>query len=403
MKKKYTVCILSLVLAVVPVQHFYAAGFFNGYAGMRADISFTNSVELALKSFFAGQFNITKNFIARAEFTLSADNLFDPELFTGGADAKFQIDEISLIFRRQFLGGANYLSAFVGTYEPVGSDIFLRRQFGIQPIASKITESWLGLSGSIVYPRFNMGISDVVHFSGQPISAGAYIYFNRNGNNTDRMDFNGDIRFACAYQYFYVDVVTGINAPFTTTDKVYLLVESLYGHAGMIMLVGNNYTPVAFFFQGGIYYFPFKRNKDFSEYTIKEHMYLLSEVRSNFSSFQLSVAAFSIPQKTVDTLLFLRDPLGINISFSNNALHAGTVQFELGVHTTLSFPDKYFTDLIHISDFFDTMPTLTLAPYMAMRMSSGEMRVMFQLDATALANEQPAKAFKINVGYKAQF
>ena len=86
-------------------------------------------------------------------------------------DSKFKIDEISVVFRSKGLNSTNYFSIFMGTYEPIGSDIFLRRQFGIQPIMSKITESWLGIAGSVIYPLFGMGIADVVHFSTQPLDS----------------------------------------------------------------------------------------------------------------------------------------------------------------------------------------------------------------------------------------
>ncbi|MBQ9495558.1 MAG: hypothetical protein IJR50_07980 [Treponema sp.] len=414
MRQKNSIYAILIVLIIfAPLQRASAAGFFNGYAGIRADMQFADKATgtfgptLALHSFFAGQFNITTNLIARAEFTLGAGNIFSTKLFTEGADAKFQIDEISLIFRRQFLGGANYLSAFVGTYEPVGSDMFLRRQFGIQPIASKITESWLGLAGSILYPLFGMGISDVVHFSRQPISTGIYVYFNRN-NNINCMAFNSDLRFACAYQYFYLDVVAGINVPFKTTDatgaKVLLLVNSLYGHAGMTLLAGNNYTPVAFFLQAGIYDFVLM-DTTASKFSISpdKSIYFLAEFRSHFGASQLVFSAFSLPEDTVKKLLFIHDTLGVNVSFSNNAIHAGAMQFELGVHTTLSFPNKYFINVKDIGNFFTSLPTILLAPYMTMRMSSGEARIMLQLDTTAIVNKKFAKAFEINVGYKTQF
>ena len=142
-KKLFVIYALSAVLA----HRVSAAGFFSGYTGIKADLGFADAsgafdMQLKLHSFFAGQFNLTKNLIARAEFSLRTDDIIDTAVFSK-TRADFKVDELSLIYRRQFYGGTNFFSAFAGTYEPIGSDLFLRRQFGIEAVSSKITESWL--------------------------------------------------------------------------------------------------------------------------------------------------------------------------------------------------------------------------------------------------------------------
>ena len=51
-----------------------------------------------------------------------------------------EIDEFSIIKRGVLNDSSNYFSVFMGTYDPIGSDIFLQRYFGITPIASKIAD-----------------------------------------------------------------------------------------------------------------------------------------------------------------------------------------------------------------------------------------------------------------------
>ena len=147
--------------------------FFSGYTGAKANFNLGKNSEsvdpqLSLESYFAGQFNFSENIIGHAEFSLKTFDLIENSIFKA-TDSKFKIDEISVVFRSKGLNSTNYFSIFMGTYEPIGSDIFLRRQFGIQPIMSKITESWLGIAGSVIYPLFGIGIADVIHFSNQPL------------------------------------------------------------------------------------------------------------------------------------------------------------------------------------------------------------------------------------------
>jgi hypothetical protein len=185
---------------------------FSGYAGAKMDFYSVDTEKfdpgLKIQSFFSGQFVFSQNIILNTEFSLATDDIIDNSIFKE-APASFKVDEISLVIRKQFSTATNYLSAFMGTYEPIGSDIFLRRQFGIQPIASKITESWLGLSGSIIYPMFGAGGADVIHFNSVPLATGIYAYVNHELE--DSYVFNGDLRFAGNFRYFTFDLAAGIG------------------------------------------------------------------------------------------------------------------------------------------------------------------------------------------------
>ena len=407
MNRKKTFFIIYILSAVL-AHRISAAGFFSGYTGIKADADFANAsgafdMQLKLQSFFAGQFNLANNLIARTEFSMRTGDIIDNTIFNK-TPADFKIDELSLICRKQFLDSVNFFSVFAGTYEPIGSDLLLRRQFGIEAISSKITESWLGLSGSIVCPLFGIGISDIVRFSETPIATGGYLYVNRE-NPDNNFVLNADARFACAYQYFILDAAAGINSPMKNKngagEDVLLLIDSLYAHAGITMLVGNNYTPCSFFTQAGVYDLPLKEGSDTFSFDI-ESIYLLAEFRIRASSYQAMLTAFSLSSDTVSELLFIRDTLGFNLTLCNPSVYIGAQRFEFGIHNTLSFKDKTYMDVQNFVDLFTSVPTITSSPYVAVKVGRGEFRTMLQVLISDLINDSPASAFECNFGYKMQ-
>ena len=407
MNRKKTFFIIYILSAVL-AHRISAAGFFSGYTGIKADADFANAsgafdMQLKLQSFFAGQFNLANNLIARTEFSMRTGDIIDNTIFNK-TPADFKIDELSLIYRKQFLDSVNFFSVFAGTYEPIGSDLLLRRQFGIEAISSKITESWLGLSGSIVCPLFGIGISDIVRFSETPIATGGYLYVNRE-NPDNIFVLNADARFACAYQYFILDAAAGINSPMKNKngagEDVLLLIDSLYAHAGITMLVGNNYTPCSFFTQAGVYDLPLKEGSDTFSFDI-ESIYLLAEFRIRASSYQAMLAAFSLSSDTVSELLFIRDTLGFNLTLCNPSVYIGAQRFEFGIHNTISFKDKTYLDIKDFADLFASVPTISASPYAAVKIGRGEFRTMLQVLISDLINDSPAAAFECNFGYKMQ-
>ena len=116
----------------------FAATSFSGYAGGKLNYSADPEKEdfdpdLKLQAFFAGQFNFSQNVWSHLEFSINTGDFLSQSIFHE-TESLFQIDEISLIFRGNMYSSANYLSAFMGTYDPIGSDIFLQRYFNIKPI-----------------------------------------------------------------------------------------------------------------------------------------------------------------------------------------------------------------------------------------------------------------------------
>ena len=121
-----------------------ASSFFSGYAGGKLNYSANSESasydpDLKLQAFFAGQFNFNENVWSHLEFSVDTSDLITEDFFTS-TPSLFQIDELSIITRTQTRNSSNYFSAFMGTYDPIGSDVFLQRYFSINSI------TWLNSS-----------------------------------------------------------------------------------------------------------------------------------------------------------------------------------------------------------------------------------------------------------------
>ena len=143
MKTKHFISILT---AFFLTAGLFAATSFSGYAGGKlnyaANPEETESFDpdLKLQAFFAGQFNFSQNLWSHQEFTINTGDLLSESIFHA-TPSGFQIDELSLILRGNMYSSANYFSAFMGTYDPIGSDLFLQRYFNIKPIGSKLQKA----------------------------------------------------------------------------------------------------------------------------------------------------------------------------------------------------------------------------------------------------------------------
>lgn len=378
---------------------------FSGFAGAKFDFNAKEAADtfepqLKIQSFFAGQLNLSQNTIIRGEFSLSTEDIIDNSVFKE-TPATFQIDELSIVHRSQMMSATNYLSFFVGTYEPIGSDIFLRRQFGIQPVSSKITESWLGLAGSVIYPLFGVGAADIIHFDSQPIATGLYIYVNNELD--DCYVLNAAYRFACVYRFFTLDITAGIGLPLTSSkyEDAFIVVDKIYWRGGFNMLIGNAYT-TSLFIQGGVSDIPLsKRNDDFA--IDEEKTYILFEPRLRTKQFQAALTLFSLPEDTVKDFIFINDTLGANINVYTDNLYIKSKMFLFGINTSLSFPGKTFMNLDKPAELFTDDYSIGIMPYLELKLFNGELHTMLNVNIMDIINDSWYKAFKISVGYKTQF
>lgn len=384
----------------------FAEPAFSGYSGGKLNYASnpesTESYDpdLTLQAFFQGQFNFSQNLWGRLEFSIDTGDFLSKELFHE-TDASFKIDELSLTLKSRSDSDANYFSIFMGTYDPIGSDVFLQRYFGIQPIASKITESWLGLAGSILYPHFGIGIADVKRLLNAPITLGGYAYFNHEDNLY--YVFNTDFRFACVYRYFTFDLAGGIGIPLSNNNQgqeVIAAIEKVYWHAGTTILFGNNYTQ-SLFIQAGLFNVPFtKRN---GTEVSPDDIYLLFEPRFLLDSAHVNLTVFSLPQDTVEQLIFVDDSLGVNLNIFGDTFSVGANRFTLGTNFSLSFTGKTFLDVIKPMELIKSEYNITMTPYVSTNFLSGELHTQVSVKFMKFGTARWYDAFTADIGYTAKF
>ena len=403
MRKTKKLIISAVVFAMMTGLNAQAA--FSGFSGAKLNYAANPASkdydpDLTMQAFFQGQFNFSQNMWGHLEFSIDTEDFLGKELFHKTA-TWFKVDELSVIFKSQNESSANYLSAFMGTYDPIGSDIFLQRYFGIQPIASKITESWMGLAGSVLYPHFGIGIADVKRFMDSPIAAGGYAYINHEDNLY--YVFNTDARFACVYRFFCMDFAGGIGVPLANNSHgqdVIAAIEKLYWHAGTTILVGNNYTQ-SLFIQAGLFNVPFtKRN---GTKVSPNDLYLLFEPRMLMENTHVNLTIFSLPQDTVDQLIFVDDTLGVNLNIYGDTFSLGANRFTLGTNFSYSFTGKTFMDIAKPAKLLKSDFNITMTPYMSTNFLSGELHTQFSIKFMKFATAKWYDAFTMDVGYTAKF
>ena len=416
-----------LFMLVVFVSSFSAQSeiFFSGFTGVKGDFYSDPETKeekefdplLEIQAYFSGQLNISRKFMVRGEFSVQSEDIFKSGIFND-TEALFCINELSATYVKPFLGNTQYISAFFGTFEPIGSDVFLQRQFGMKPITSLVTESWLGLKGSYIYPFYGAGAAYILHFDKWPIASGFYLYKNHAENEDDDDQVNFDWRFATTMQYVTMDFAVGIGAPLSKKyegDDVILLIDTLYLHTGVELLIGNRYSH-SVFMQAGFEQVAIRSKKE--ENKLKDNeMYLLFEPRFTTQSCKIHITFFNFPESLFKTrgdwpnkkLIFVEDTLGLNVAIFTDGLYIKNKNISFGINTTLSFPNHYLFDLKKMNELFKDNEddssknfNIKLSPFLTLPVMSGELHMMFQANITDIRTEGWQQAIKLNVGYKAQ-
>lgn len=394
---------LNLILFLFIFSQIHAVTAFTGYAGAKLtqspdDEASSYEGQLKLQAFFAGQFNFNQNIWSHMEFSIDTDNLLSDDVFKK-TSARFRIDELSLTGKMTFTNTVNYLSAFIGTYDPIGSDILLQRYFGIEPIASKITDSWLGTGNSILYPQWGMGISDIIKSYRLPALLGFYGYINNEDD--DYKVFNFDLRGALSLHYFTIDAAAGIGAPLSNKSQgkdVIIAIDKLYWHTGATILFGNNYTAASLFSQFGINNASIKPNENKTAIT-PETCYFLIEPRFYNGIAHCHLSFYILPEATVEDLMLIEDTLGINLNIFRNIDTKNRI-ITIGSHVGAGFRDKYINDLKDIKNFSFSDMDISLIPYISTNVFAGTLNASLKIRFREFAHEAPAKAFVIDLGYK---
>lgn len=406
MKTKYKSFLLTIVF-LLPINLFALSSFSANAGGRLNFVSDSSQSEftptLSLQAFIESQLNYSENLWSHLNFSIQTSDLLSKELFSA-CDAKFKIDEISLTKHSIAYNSSNYFSVYMGTYDPIGSDIFFQRYFGLSPIASKITESWLGKASSILYPHFGIGISDVITFNAKPMALGLYLYINNEDEKY--YVFNADLRYALVYRYLSLDLAGGIGTPLSTKYKgedIIVAIDKVYWHAGTTLLVGNNFTN-SLFVQAGIFNASFTKSDDALLVTTVDDIFLLIEPRFRFKNTLLNFSVYSVPKKTAEQMLFISDTLGCNVSVYNDTLSWNSNRFCLGTNFSLSFPNKTFMDIKNLKEPFMAKEfNVDVTPYIHTTLFSGEVHTQCTIKIMEFLRNNWKNAFSVDIGYRATF
>lgn len=408
---KKTFCTLFAAFLLTLTAAAAELPFFSGYAGILGNTSNKQDTknfnpELNNKIFFAGQFDFDGKVFVRSELSVNTDNIFKTGLFKD-TQASYKINELSFTWHQTSNSSSHFISGFIGNYEPIGSDVFLRRQFGIQSITSAATESFNGLCNSAVYPFYGLGGSYVIHFE-NPSALGLYVYANESEKIQQKF-INTDLRFACGFSTLALDFSMGAAFPIekeiaeTGSDAI-LVVRTLTLHSGLTMLWGNR-NRFSLFMQTGfsnLIYDP-QAEKKFS--INSDDMYLLVEPRFVTQYFSFNFSLYSIPQDCIDDMIFLHDTLGANLNFYNDHFAIQGINLTCGLLATFSLPEKNFMDAIDLikspADFLEWEKNLYITPYTALPLLNGTLKGTISINALGIG-KKGFGAVSASLGYKTQ-
>lgn len=425
--KKFLLLFISLVF-ISPV--FAIMPFFTGYAGFLTDIgNDTNSKEdkifdpeITAEAYFSGQLDFNGKLLLRGEFFIEADDLVDQNFFEEptSENAFFRIEELSATYRLSSASSSHYFSAFLGNFQPIGSDIFLQQQFGIKPIASFFTESWHGLSGASVYPFYGAGLSYVLN-PAFPWALGFFFYVNtQTEDETTTNILNSDVRFASVLSWLTADLSAGLSFPLENSDdagtEVILIVRKVQLHAGFDLLFGNKNT-FSFFLQGGFNKFtlnPSRTNSSDNKLSFSD-LYFIVEPRFALRQCNIDFSLFNIPSESADDMLYLKhivssdssitNLLGANLCIVTDNLYLGNVNFTFGIHTTFCFTDSVLADAISSpANILSWNKELYITPFTSVPVFGGEVKAEVSVGIFDLISWANVKnAFRASVGFRSQF
>lgn len=408
--KKLTVTGTFLLALLCPA---YTDTTFSGFTGIVANFNSNPEkdsfeTQMNAETFLSGQIHLSDRIFARGEFSIQTDNILKNGI-TDSTDSKFRIDELSVTWEAPLYGKYQHFSLFTGIFEPIGSDLFLQRYFGIKPFNSLILENYRGLAGANVYNIEGTGGSYILKMDTIPLAAGLYVYKNRN-NTWDEGRLNLDLRAGSVMKYLAIDADGGVEIPVnidTNGEQALLVVDTLYFHSGVNALIGNRYS-WSMLMQGGFKNLPIKGNDNEKKINSKD-IYLLVEPRVRTTRFQASLGIFSLPQDCVEKLLFIDDKdeqgkftntMGVNLTIHTDTLYLGNKNYTFGFHVTGTFPGKDFMDVKDYKSFIEDEYVVKVCPFVGIPLLSGTLKGMIQSNITEFKDKNWRHAVKLNIGYK---
>lgn len=400
--------------------------FFSGVAGIGGRIQpVTDSIipTTLVDAYFAGQFDLSQSVILRSSFSMyTVDSIFGDNLMNN-TPSYFNLDELSFTYRG-FIGTiSHFLSAYIGEYDPVGSDVFLQRQFGIPSFSSKLTESICGVSKAKIYDMSCIGGSYLIRFP-QNLALGIYAYYNKGPDWTqltmgateaeieaadDVESINTDLRFAGAWQSVNLDIAVGLTLPIekeivsgANTEKVLLLIRRADMHAGITAYFGGSNSS-SLLFQAGFTKLIIDPQQLTQEQALSfDNIYVLIEPRFVTSKICFSLSLFNMPLSVSDNLFYIKDPLGVSVSLYTPWLSLGGKKSQFGVMGTMSCQEN-LTNLIIDTNLLKENLRLFVSPYGIIHLGGGKLNFSVLSNVFAISNWDTFVAnTSLMMGYKVQ-
>lgn len=355
---------------------------------------------IPLAAYAAAQVNLTNWAIARGEIAAWASNLAFNDIFAD-SDANVRLNELSLVLQRRAFTATNYFSVFLGAYEPIGSDAFLMRHFGIEPISSRLAKSYTSLAGSPIRDSKGAGASYIVNFDKAPIATGASFYFSKNKDND--WAINLDARFALATNLATLDFLVGVGSPLQDTYKnkdVVLVIDTITLHGGINFLAGSKYTH-GLLIQAGLEDIVVKGSNG-SGFNGDEIRFLF-EPRLMFNTFNFTLTAYSFSEKSVKELAYLRDPLGACFTFYKDNIEGKRGDISVGIHSIFSLKGITISDIVQSKNLGNAIYNAYITPYIEIPLSGiASIETIAQVGVLDLTGNQTL-AFRLTLGGRKTF
>lgn len=372
----------------------FAQTHFSGFAGTAGNIKSSQDSDkphITIDGVFAGQLDLFGTLQLRAGATIHTSDLITGNVFQD-VPAFFSLDELSATLRFPCNHATRYISLFAGEMESIGSDIFLQRHFGIQPISSRISETWLGVRDSVIYPFSGLGLAYTLRLK-TPHAFGAHVYMNEIEK---QKRINTDLRYSGIFPALSIDFSFGFGFPISSSEasgeSSMTLNQRIQFHAGTSLLIGSKHT-ATLYLQAGITKVILNTQEGEKPLNLSDIYFLMEpRFRANFMNFHF--ALFNFPEDTIADLFFISNTLGCNLAIFAENIHAGIFNFTVGGHLTVSAHDA---SLANFNKITPHNLSFQLSPFVEASLFRGTILSRLTMDFMKITEIH--KTIKFTLGY----
>ena len=412
---KRFLCAATISISAALNLFAFESPYFNGYTGFLAGIQNEYDSEkfdpaFTGETFFAGQIDFGGKLFLRGEFYAKANDIFEYDSLNGDTPNSYlRVEEVSATYTVNSAHASHYISLYYGNFEPVGSDLFLQRQFGIKPIRSSFTDSFRGLAGASYSPLYAQGIGYVFHPEGN-FAAGINLYKNKAAEDKNQDDvLNLDLRLASLVGISTIDFSAGLALPSEVNNDdndALVYIKDLQLHGGLNFLVGNRNTTSLLIQSGVNKYILRKSSASGSDRLELKDVWAFIEPRAHGKYISINTSGFLFSEEAAEDMIFLRNIIrrypgtesifGANLNICTNKLYVGATRLSVGTHTTFA------VSRIDPDGDDKTENSLCLSPYAGIEILGGTLNASISVNLLDLKSD-PEKSYSAAIGFKTKF